>query len=405
MDVQTFTAQNETQVSHFDSGGHAVAHFVHSYLFATGSWIYTQLINMKLYRPFVLTSNLENLNEFPFQDVHFYAPRIEGNGLLHKALRKAFEAITHSYDDYCIHLVRTKQAKLLHAHFGTEGYYRLRLQRSVDIPLVTTFYGFDMSQLPTEHPRWKKRYKQLFKVGTLFLAEGPFMAQALVDLGAAPQKVRIQHLGVDLTRIPLISRERQGREAVRILMAASFREKKGIAYGLQAFADAVKKYPEMVLRIVGGAKTQEEHRLLESCKIIVKRERLANKVHFLGYIPYCSYLSELESAHLFLAPSVRAVNGDTEGGAPVSLIEAAAGGMPVISTMHCDIPNVVVDGKSGLLVPERDVPALTEAILKLACSPEVWGGFGAAGRKRVEEEFNATKQVARLESIYEESVL
>ena len=78
--------------------------------------------------------------------------------------------------------------------------------------------------------------------------------------------------------------------------------------------------------------------------------------------------------------------------------------MPVVGTKHCDIPNVVVDGESGLLVPERDVAALTDAILKMASSPESWVAFASAGRKRVEEEFDVFKQVARLERIYSQFV-
>lgn len=402
--TKTKKPENKTKTTANNAENPAVAHFISSYLFITGSWIYTQLVNMKRFKPFVITKNLENLDEFPFSDVHFYQPRIEGNSLLHRAVRRAFEATTHSYDNYCVNAIRGKQAKLLHAHFGTEGYYCLHLQSKVGIPLITTFYGFDMSQLPQEHPAWKRYYKRLFKAGALFLAEGPFMAQALVDLGCPPDKVRVQHLGVDVQRIPFVPRQKQEGEPVRILMACSFREKKGIPYGVQAFALAVKKYPDMVLRIVGGAKSQIEQQLMDKCRSIAQNEGVAEKVVFLGYIPYSEYLKETTSAHLFLAPSVRASDGDTEGGAPVAVIEASAAGMPVIATRHCDIPNVVIDGDTGLLVPERNVPALSDAILKMASAPESWVSFGTAGRKRVEKEFDVFKQVARLEDIYGEFV-
>jgi colanic acid/amylovoran biosynthesis glycosyltransferase len=382
----------------------AVAHFIHPYLFITGSWIYAQLVNMERFDPFVISRELENLDEFPFEDVHCYRPPISGYRPWQIALRKVFETISRSHEKYCIDVIRAKQAKLLHAHFGTEGYAHLEVQRKVDIPLITTFYGADMSQLPHNSPKWKKRYKRLFGAGSLVLAEGPFMAQALVDLGCPSDKVRVQHLGVDVQRIPFFPRQKQEGETVRILMACSFREKKGIPYGVQAFAQAVKKYPDMVLQIIGGAKTQVEQQLMDKCKSIAQNEGVAEKVFFLGYIPYSEYLKETTAAHFFLAPSVRASNGDTEGGAPVAVIEASAAGMPVIATRHCDIPNIVIDCKSGFLVPERDVTALTEAILKMASTPETWIALGTAGRKRVEEEFDVFKQVARLEDIYGEFV-
>jgi len=383
-----------------NSASPAVAHFVHSYLFITGSWIYTQLLNMKRFKPFVITRNLENLDEFPFKDIHFHRPPIDGNHLWQIAIRKIFEIVTRSYEQYCVHTIRAKQARLLHAHFGTEGYYHLGVQRKVKVPLITTFYGADMSQLPQSRPKWKTRYKRLFEAGTLFLAEGPYMAQALVDLGCPPEKARVQHLGVDVQRIPFIPRQLKEDEPVRILMTGSFREKKGIPYGVEAFSLAVRKYGKMELRIIGGAKTRAEQRLMAHCKTIAQKEGVAEKVTFLGYIPYSEYLNETAAAHLFLAPSVRAVDGDTEGGAPVSVIEASAAGMPIIATNHCDIPNVVVNGQTGMLVAERDVEALAKVILQMAGAPESWVTFGMAGRKRVEKEFDVIKQVKRLENIY-----
>jgi colanic acid/amylovoran biosynthesis glycosyltransferase len=377
-----------------------VAHFVHSYLFITGSWIYTQLSNMKKFDPFVVTRGLENLNEYPFGAIYCRRPFIGGNHLWQIALCRVIEAMTNSHKNYCISIIREMQAKLLHAHFGTEGYYYLGVQHEVDIPLVTAFYGADASRLPYDRPKWKSRYKRLFAAGALFLAEGPFMAQTLVHLGCSSDKGRVQHLGVVVQRFQFIRSNKKGREPVRILMACSFREKKGIPYGLQAFAKAIRQYSNMELRIVGGATLKEEQQLMAICKAIAQNEGIANKVFFLGYIPFEDYLKEIADAHIFLAPSIRANNGDTEGGAPISIIEAAAAGMPIIASRHCDIPNVVIDGQTGVLVPERDVNALSRAILNISCAPESWGILGTEGRKRVEKEFDVFKQVELLEDIY-----
>ena len=379
-----------------------VGHFVRPYLFQTGTWIYTQLINMKRYRPFVLTSALENQDQFPFDKVYYYAQPFKGSRRWQIALRKGYEALTRGLERYYAEVIKVHKAQLLHAHFGTEGYNNLGIQKKTALPLVTTFYGLDVSKRPKERPKWRERYRLLFDAGALFLAEGPFMAQALVDLGCPARKVRIQHLGVDVQRLQFMPRSRGDGQRVRILMACSFREKKGIPYGIEAFAKAVRKYPNMELRIIGGAKTRSERRLMERCKGIALREGIAKRVGFLGYIPYSDYLKETTAAHIFLAPSVRARDGDTEGGAPVSVIEASAAGLPVIATRHCDIPNVIIDDETGVLVPERDIEALAEAILSLACAPESWPALGEAGRRRVEKEFDLLQQVWRLESIYDD---
>ena len=82
-----------------------------------------------------------------------------------------------------------------------------------------------------------------------------------------------------------------------------------------------------------------------------------------------------------------ASDGDTEGGAPVTLIELSATGMPIVSTTHCDIPNVVRDGKSGLLAPERDVDGLAERLRWMIENSEKWPAMGKAGRDYVSAEF------------------
>jgi colanic acid/amylovoran biosynthesis glycosyltransferase len=93
-------------------------------------------------------------------------------------------------------------------------------------------------------------------------------------------------------------------------------------------------------------------------------------------------------------------DGLSEGGAPTTILEAQAAGMPVVSTQHCDIPNVTVPGRSAILVPERDVPALTRALLQLIDAPETWKQFGRAGREHIERYHNIDKEVPALEERY-----
>jgi colanic acid/amylovoran biosynthesis glycosyltransferase len=276
------------------------------------------------------------------------------------------------------------------------------MKKTSNLPMVTTFYGWDMSLLPKKHRYWRRRYMRLFAEGEMFLLEGSHMAQRLIDLGCPSGKVRVHRLGVDLEKIDFIPRVLAPGEPVRVLMAASVQEKKGTRYAVEAFARACQRLPNLQLTLIGGARTREELAILADCQEIVRRENVSDKVRFLGYVPYPEYLSEMRRAHLFLAPSVTARNGDTEGGAPVASIEASAGGMPVLSTFHCDIPEVVLNGVSGLLVPERDVDALTKALLEIASSPEVWTAFGRAGREHIEREYNIKLQMRKQEELYSE---
>lgn len=106
----------------------------------------------------------------------------------------------------------------------------------------------------------------------------------------------------------------------------------------------------------------------------------------MGYKPNNIFMKKEANAHIFMLPSITAQNGDTEGGAPVAILEAQATGLPVISSYHADIPKVVVDGKSALLAPERDVEKLAKHLEYLIEHPDVWGAMGRIGREHVELE-------------------
>lgn len=387
-----------------DSTKPVVANLVRSFLFGTGSWIYTQLVNQRQYTPIVLTSHLENEDQFPFDQVFLYRAPFGNKHLWQYRANKLYELLTNKRREFFVSTIHDKKVKLLHAHFGTEAYEQITLQAYLQLPLVTTFYGADMSKLPRSRPWWKKRYQRLFAAGTLFFAEGPYMAQRVVDLGCLESKVRVQRLGVDLSKISYIPRYRLDNEPVRILMVNRFQEKKGIPYGIEAFASAVRRCPDIELRIIGGVRTKAEKKLFEQCYMIARRENVLGKVKFLGALPYTEYLQEMQAAHVLLAPSVTASDGDTEGGSPVSITEATAAGMPVISTWHCDIPEVVLHEATGLLVPERNTKALSEAICELATTQSSWEILGKRGRTHIETYFNCRLQAEQLETYYDDAL-
>ena len=112
-------------------------------------------------------------------------------------------------------------------------------------------------------------------------------------------------------------------------------------------------------------------------------------------------MGEAYQHHVFLSPSVTASNGDTEGGAPVTIIEMAASGMVVVSTTHCDIPQVILDGRTGLLAEEREVEGLVTHLHWLYENPQSWSTFTNSGRKHIEERFNLKTQAKLLERKYQ----
>jgi colanic acid/amylovoran biosynthesis glycosyltransferase len=97
---------------------------------------------------------------------------------------------------------------------------------------------------------------------------------------------------------------------------------------------------------------------------------------------------------------VEASDGDSEGGSPVSITEAQATGMPVLASFHADIPEVVLDGETGLLSPERDIEALTANLEFLVTHPEKWEEMGRQSRSHIEKEYDVKIQAKKLQEIY-----
>ena len=375
-----------------------IAHSLHTYLFRTGSWIYSQLCNVKKFDSLVIATRKQNLDVFPWHDAYF----LSDLSAISRFFQRAYAKRTDFYYPYFYRILKNRKPALLQSHFGNRGYYDLKLKEKLSIPQVTTFYGHDASMIPQDL-KWRSRYKELFARCERFLAEGSHMKKTLVELGCAESKVLVQRLGVDLEKIPFIPRKLESERKIKILMASTFRDKKGITYGLEAFSKIASSYRNVELTLIGDAgRSQREVAYKKEIMRVIDTNNLHDKINYLGFLPYPEFIEESKKHDIFLAPSIRGADGETEGGAPVTLIEMSAFGLPIVSTLHCDIPEVILDGKSGYLVPEKDADALADRLEYLITHPEQWEKMGQTGRQHIEQEYDARKQALKLEKIYTE---
>ena len=378
-----------------------VVHFVSGdYLPVTETWIYGQIKYLGRYRAIVYTHQTKNLEIYPIANIRAIW---EDLGHIERFINKKWNGLFHYYP-YFYKMLKLDKPSVIHAHFGVGGYEFLHLKKMAPVPMITTFYGYDLSSLPKQNPEWIKRYRRLFDVGELFLVEGSHMMDILAALGCPKEKIVVQHLGVDLEKIKFIPRGIGNNGKVRVLIAGTFTEKKGIPYAIEAFGRVRRSNPNLKLEltIIGNSTGLLESKR-EKQKIIdmVNKYDLNECTRLLGYLPHSSFLMEAEQHHIFLSPSVHAVNGDIEGGVPVSIIEMSASGMPILSTTHCDIPEVVVDSKSGYLAPEREIDTLVDKLETMVLNPSMWKQMGEYGRNHIEAEYDLRKQVSMLETIYD----
>jgi colanic acid/amylovoran biosynthesis glycosyltransferase len=373
-----------------------VVHFNHSFGALTENWIYNQFTSLDgISTKFYSIDRAKN-DGFPLNNLRCLREDLTYFPLL---LNRAWNKFFHRYPQFLLWLLKDR-ANLIHAHFGPSGDYILPYAKLLNIPLITSFYGYDAYLFPQEQPRRCARYKELFQQGQLFLAEGPAMQRKLIELGCPPEKIIIHHIGIKLDRYEF--RPRNANSEIRLLVCGRFVEKKGIPYAIQALKLLGSKTRDKVhLTIVGdsddkGTLTEEKRKILNS----IEKCGVADAVTITGYVPHSELLKMAYNHHIYLAPSIHACDGDAEGGFPVILTEVLATGMPVVAFNHCDIPEIVQDGKSGFLVSERDVDALADKLAYLVELPEIWPEMGRAGRAYVEANYNIDKLNDRLVKIY-----
>ncbi len=373
-----------------------VAHSVNPFLFGTGSWVYGQIQSRDRWDAIVVCKRRENTAQYPFERVF----ALTDLSLARQVQQRLGRRFQRGVFPFMRDAIREHGARVLHSHFASQGWTDLALAAACGIPHVTSFYGADIWK-NSRDPAWKRRYEELFRRGALFLVEGNAMRAKVESLGCPPAKVAVQHLGTAVSQTEFAERKPAPDGLVRVLASGRAVEKKGFEMGVRAFARAWREMPSLRLSLMVIARTDAERARLANLREIVKQEEVEAVVDFPPSRPYEEYRRSLYGYHVFLAPSLHASNGDAEGGAPVSLIDMSATGMPIAASRHCDIPEVSPDGVAGVLFDEGDVDGCARAIVAIASHPERWSEWGRAGRAHVEREYEVSRQGRALETIYD----
>ncbi|MDE1895806.1 MAG: glycosyltransferase [Rhodospirillales bacterium] len=313
-----------------------------------------------------------------------------------RLLPAAWHLLSASPHPY-LYMLAGRRPDLIHAHFGPEGVYALPLAAQLNVPLVTTFHGFDATLGPLgllANPAWA-RYAlgrgRLARQGSLFLAASNFLRQKLLALDFPPERVLTHYIGVDTHAI---APRTPAQEEPCILHVARLEEVKGTEYLIRAFALLAPQFPLARLVIIGDGK------LRKALARLARETGFAERILFLGARPHAEVLGWMRRAAMLVLPSIKTSSGREEGLGMV-MLEAAASGVPGIGCRVGGIAEGIAEGETGFLVPERDPEALSVAMGTLLANPTLRLRMGEAARRRMEQHFDLTRQTAALEDIYD----
>ncbi|EON5711872.1 colanic acid biosynthesis glycosyltransferase WcaL [Escherichia coli] len=274
------------------------------------------------------------------------------------------------------------RADVFIAHFGPAGVTAAKLRELGVIrgKIATIFHGIDISSREVLN-HYTPEYQQLFRRGDLMLPISDLWAGRLQKMGCPREKIAVSRMGVDMTRFsprPV----KAPATPLEIISVARLTEKKGLHVAIEACRQLKEQGVAFRYRILGIGPWERRLRTL------IEQYQLEDVVEMPGFKPSHEVKAMLDNADVFLLPSVTGADGDMEG-IPVALMEAMAVGIPVVSTLHSGIPELVEADKSGWLVPENDARALAQRLAAFSqLDTDELAPVIKRAREKVEHDFN-----------------
>lgn len=379
-------------------------HLVHSFSKLSETFIYDYVTSLQKQNisVHIITFNHLNLNDRPFESVKVLAlpwwniPRIyqfSRNKLLGRSTETSSWSV---YRKRLKQIILEVKPDVLHAHFGPMGVLIAPVADKLKIPLVVTFYGYDISEL-THQKNWRQAYLELAKTADFVTVLSEEMKERALKSGFKSKQVKVIHLG---TRVDRIAYQKPAYPIQHFLSIGRLSEKKGHLDTLEAFKLVLQKSNRQLdLTIIGEG---EDRRKIES---YIQTHHLQDSVSLPGSVPHAKVIDYLYEADAFILNSKTSHDGDKEG-TPTVLAEAQAAGLPCISTFHSGIPEMIPAENHRFLADEGDIHMIASNIERLlSASEEEINDISQAGRLHVEAEFDVLEEAGKFKDLYEKLIL
>ena len=369
-----------------------------TFVSASEVWLYRQAIGMRRHNVKILTWSQLDREQFPAKNcsiqlipnklnlpVNGWKRRI---GTRLPNLARGYWGSTASETKWFQSQIRSERPSAILAQYGTNGLRVLPAARAEKVPVVVHFHGFDLSALLSSwYYRASLRRALPHVHRCIVVAE--YMETELLDLGCSVDKITKIPCGVPINEF--VASSGAARSECRFLMVGRLTEKKRPDLSIQAFAMVAANHPKARLVVVGDGI------LMPAVRDAISKCGITDQVELLGAQPPERVRTEMSRASVFIQHSVTSSKGDKEGW-PVSIAEAAASGLPIVSTRHASIPEQVCHGESGFLCDEGDWRLMGQYMIQLAGDAALRKQMGEAGRAHISK-FDTSRQIALLEDV------
>jgi glycosyltransferase involved in cell wall biosynthesis len=282
--------------------------------------------------------------------------------------------------------LRKHRVQVILGEYLNDSLLWLTVARDLGIRFFVHPHGYDYSSLVRSNPEICTEYLR-YNAADGIITASHFVKAKLTAWGLEPAKVHVVPYGVDVPTEPVT---RTKGEIIRCIAVGRMVAKKSPILTLHAFQKALQEVPGMHLDYIGTGD------LFPAVHEFVEAFQLSGHVTLHGSQPNEVVVEAMRRADIFLQHSrTDPLSGDEEG-MGVSIVEAMAQCLPVVSTRHDGIPDSVQDGLTGYLVEEGDSTGMAERLVALARDAELRHCMGVAGWQRAQEKFSWEKERGNL---------
>jgi glycosyltransferase involved in cell wall biosynthesis len=256
------------------------------------------------------------------------------------------------------------------------------------IPLIVHFHGYDAYRKDVLST-YGKQYKEMFKSAAAIIGVSKHMVNQLSQLGCPLEKLHYIPYGID---IDIFKRRHNGDSKKQLVACGRFVPKKGPQFTIQAFAKVSRQDHEATLTMIGDGE------LLEECKKLAEDLGLNDKIKFTGALSAMQIADIYAESFAFVQHSLVDENNDSEG-TPLAIMEAGAAALPVISTIHAGIPDIIDSDINGFLVAERDIDLMADKMLVLLQDRVLAKEMGYQLQQKILANYSVTNYIEQLKTL------